>query len=240
LAKVELQRNPRLVTLSDAPEPDLRLALGLDLGTTTGVAYSWFRPGEPFDPKARQLYLGQWDLSPGEYGTNPIRFVRLRHFLEAMRPSIVFFEEVRNTPAAGTITRYNVNAIVARAATSLMLFGAYMSTVTGWCEEREIPCIGIPIADIKRRATSKGNASKEDVIRACNGYFKTEFDPATHDQTGVDNIADAAYCLLVGLEAYADGIAGEDSKAILAGGSPAGAPDAGPGHRPDRAEGLAR
>lgn len=235
MSKVELRRDPRLVTLVDPPGPGSRLALGLDLGTTTGVAYTWFTPGEPFDPAARRLYLGQWDLSPGEHGTNPIRFVRLRHFLEAMRPAVVFFEEVRNTPSAGTITKYNVNAIVARAATSLMLFGAYMATVTGWCEEREIPCVGVPIADIKKRATMKGNASKEDVIRACNGLFKTEFDPATHDQTGVDNIADAAFCLLVGLEAYADGVAGKGAETVHARGGPSGVADAGPGRRADRA-----
>lgn len=205
--KTELIRNPQLVQLVDRPTPELQLALGLDLGTTTGVAYTWFDPTEAYNPITRPIYLGQWDLSPGEHGTNPIRFVRLRHFLAAMAPSIVFFEAVKNTPSMGTIGRMNVNAIVARAATSLMLFGAYMSTVTSWCEEKEIPCTGISISDIKKRATNKGNASKDDVILACNALFNTDFDPETHDQTGVDNIADAAFCLLVGLEVHANGVA---------------------------------
>lgn len=205
MSKQLIAHDPALV-----PRPEggagFQLALGLDLGTTTGVAYTYFKPGEPYAP-THPFYLGQWDLSPGEHGTNPIRFVRLRHFLEAVRPDVVFFEEVRNTPAGGTITKFNLSAIVARAATSAQLFGALMATVTSWCEEREIPCDGVPIGTIKKRATGKGNASKEDVIRACNALFHTDFVPEGYDASGVDNISDAAFCLLCGLETYADGVA---------------------------------
>lgn len=206
MPKFAIHRDPRLfIPRRDSP-PAKKLALGLDLGTTTGVAYCFFDPGEPVDLGELRIHLGQWDLSPGEHGTNPIRFVRLRRFLEAADPDIVFFEGVKNTPTVGGFKKMNVSAIVARAATAAMMFGAYMATVSAWCEEREVPCDSVPISTIKRRATNRGNASKEDVIRACNATFGVDFDVEDYATSGVDNMADAAFCLLVGLEAYANGV----------------------------------
>ena len=57
-----------------------------------------------------------------------------------------------------------------------------MATLTSWCEHHKIPYQGVPVGTIKKHATGKGNASKEDMIAAMvgMGYQVTD-----------DNVADA-------------------------------------------------
>jgi len=39
-------------------------------------------------------------------------------------------------------------------------------TLTGWCEHHQIPYEGVPVGTIKRHISGKGNASKDEVIKA--------------------------------------------------------------------------
>ena len=187
--------------------------LGLDLGTTCGAVYAHHRPGEPADPAAvgRAMVLGQWDLSAGPYDSGALRFVRLRQFLHVLAPDAVFFEDVRYTPAE-KVTRYNAAQIVARAATSCELFGAFKATVAAWCEAAGVPCGSFPIGVIKRRATARGNANKEQVIAAANAAFGCALDPVGYEATGVDNVADAAWVCLLGVEQYGGGMAARPAR----------------------------
>ena len=41
-----------------------------------------------------------------------------------------------------------------------------MATLTAWCEDREIPYEGVPVGTIKKHATGKGNAGKDEVKKA--------------------------------------------------------------------------
>lgn len=188
------------------PKTPMRLAAGLDLGTNTGIAYAYFKPGEPFIVGQHFFALGQWDLSAGPFDSGSLRFVKLRQCLHVLQPDIVFFENVRYTPAAGGITKFNAAAILARAATSCEFFGALKATVCTWCEENDVPVTGLDIGAIKRRATGRGNANKEDVIRACNTVFGSDLDPETYTTTGADNVADSAFVLLLGLEQLGAGV----------------------------------
>lgn len=190
--------------MSARPERSSKLVLGLDLATTTGVAYTWYTPGRPYRVGHDPMYLGQWDLSPGENGSNPIRFVRLFHFLDAVRPDLVVFEDsAKNTPKGGSQGAFS---LLARAIPTAVLLGKYIGTVQLWCEQRGVPADAFAIGEIKRRATGRGAANKKDVIRAANQLLGTDYDPETYEQTGADNICDAAFCLLLGLERYADGL----------------------------------
>ncbi len=45
-------------------------------------------------------------------------------------------------------------------------YGGFLATLTAWCEHHQIPYQGVPVGTIKKHATGKGNASKEDVIAA--------------------------------------------------------------------------
>ena len=39
-----------------------------------------------------------------------------------------------------------------------------MGQLTAWCEHHQIPYEGVPVGTIKKHATGKGNAGKEDMI----------------------------------------------------------------------------
>lgn len=181
------------------------LVLGLDLGTSCGYAFTYMKEGQRVDPAALEIALGQFDLSAGPYDSGAIRFVRLRQFLEVLQPDLVAYENVKYTPPEKP-TRFNANAIVARAATPIEWFGALKATVSTWCEENKVPCCSFPIGTIKKRATGKGNANKSDIIAACNELFGSDMDAEDYASAGYDNIADAAFVCLLALEQYSGGL----------------------------------
>lgn len=192
--------------LSPPPEIKTRLVLGLDLGTNCGYTFAFYPPNTPVVPGLIQpMHMGQWDLSAGPYDSGAIRFLRLRYFLAATRPDLVFFEDVKYTPGEKP-NKFNLHAIVARAATACELFGAFKGTVSTWCEERNIPCVGFSIQAIKKRATGKGNANKEDLIKACNKIFGANLPTESYESTGADNIADSSFLCLLGMEQLAIGL----------------------------------
>jgi hypothetical protein len=207
MPKYQIQRDPRLFERDWKPilDPGLRLALGLDLATTAGYAVTYFVPGEPYTPGLRTTVFGQWDLSAGPHDSGAIRFVRLRQFLAVIRPDVVFYEDTRHVPAE-TPNLINLTAILARAARPIEFMGALKATVGTWCEEHDIPCQGIPIGAIKKRATGRGNADKVAVIAACNELFQAGLDPEGYETSGVDNVADACFCVLLGVESYSMGV----------------------------------
>jgi hypothetical protein len=66
--------------------------------------------------------------------------------------------------------------------------------------------VGFSIQAIKRRATGKGNANKEAIIRAANEEFEASLEVEDYDKLGTDNIADSLYALVLGLEQYSRGV----------------------------------
>ena len=188
---------------------DEQLALGLDLGTACGYSFAILHPNGTWE--FNPWFMGLWDLSSGRYDTGNIGFLRLRQFLHTVRPTIVWYEDVKFTPSEA-VTRFNASRIIARAATSAELIGAFKQTLVLWCEDRDVHCTGIPIGTIKKRATGKGNANKEDMIRACNLEFQTNFDVESYHTTGADNVADAAWVLRTGLDELGDAIDVKKSK----------------------------
>jgi Holliday junction resolvasome RuvABC endonuclease subunit len=87
----------------------------------------------------------------------------------------VYFEEVRR----------HVGVDAAHA------YGGFLATLTAWCEHHQIPYQGVPVGTIKKHATGKGNASKDDMIAAIRlrGFQPTD-----------DNEADALALLLWALD----------------------------------------
>ena len=55
-------------------------------------------------------------------------------------------------------------------------YGGFLATLTAWCEHHPIPYQGVPVGTIKKYATGKGNAGKEDVIAAirARGYVPVD------------------------------------------------------------------
>ena len=100
-----------------------------------------------------------------------MRFLRFKRWLtelKAVTDSIdaLHFEEVRR----------HVSTDAAHA------YGGFLATLTAWCEHHQIPYQGVPVGTIKKHATGKGNAGKDEVIASVR---------ARGHAPGDDNEADA-------------------------------------------------
>ena len=105
-----------------------------------------------------------------------MQFLKFKKFLkqltDVVHPDVLVLEEVRR--------HLGVDAAHA--------YGGYLSHVSAYCSEVDIPHTGVPVGTIKKFATGKGNANKEDMIKAAGDLFP---DQIIED----DNQADAL-CLL--------------------------------------------
>ena len=84
-----------------------------------------------------------------------MRFLRFKRWLAELKDMAggihaLYFEEVRR----------HVSTDAAHA------YGGFLATLTAWCEHHQIPYQGVPVGTIKKHATGKGNASKDDVLSA--------------------------------------------------------------------------
>ena len=145
--------------------------LALDLGTTTG----WALLG-----RDGSITSGSESFKPQRFEGGGMRFLRFKRRLTEIKQSCdgidaVYFEEVRRHAGVDAAHAY----------------GGFMAQLTAWCEHHGIPYQGIPVGTIKKHATGKGNASKDEVIAAMRAKG---FRPAD------DNEADALAILLWAIE----------------------------------------
>ena len=124
----------------------LKTILALDLGTTTGWALR--------DP-AGSITHGFASFKPQRFEGGGMRFLRFKRWLTELKAHAsgidsLHFEEVRR----------HVSTDAAHA------YGGFLATLTSWCEHHQIPYQGVPVGTIKRHISGKGNASKDEVIRA--------------------------------------------------------------------------
>lgn len=134
-----------------------QIILALDLGTTTGWA---LRPIEG------DMAHGFVSFRPQRFEGGGMRFLRFKRWLSEIYSTTndihaVYFEEVRR----------HVGVDAAH------VYGGLMATLTTWCEHRNIPYKGVPVGTIKKHATGKGNAGKDDVIAA----MRAKGHPVTDD-----------------------------------------------------------
>ena len=120
--------------------------LALDLGTTTG----WALRGSD-----GHITSGSESFRPQRFEGGGMRYLRFRRWISEIQESVseiqfLYFEEVRR----------HVGVDAAHA------YGGFLATLTAWCEHHQIPYQGVPVGTIKKHATGKGNAGKEDVIAA--------------------------------------------------------------------------
>jgi len=171
--------------------------LGLDLGSNCGVAIYDYLPGKKLLRENLQLF--QWDLSTSGLDSGAVRFVRLRGFLNVVKPEAIAYEDVKYTPPKEFFInrKFGIPAIMARVATASEVLGGMKVTVATWAEEKTIPSTGFGITTIKKFATGSGRANKEDMIKAANKNLGTAFDPAKYKSDGIDNVVDASFVLLM-------------------------------------------
>lgn len=130
---------------------------------------------------------GSLDLAPDnlrQYESYNMRYVRFRRFLTTRkRPNLIGYEAVRAHRRKGQ-RGHNLKAAHA--------FGGYRAVLGSWADEFEIPYTGYEVGDIKKRATGKGNASKEQMVKAAAKLF--------HREVEDDNEADALWILALVLD----------------------------------------
>ena len=136
--------------------------LALDLGTHTGWALA-HRDGT--------VTSGTEHFKPQRFEGGGMRFLRFKRWLGEVQSSsgevsAVYFEEVRRHAGVDAAHAY----------------GGFMGHLTAWCEHHNIPYQGVPVGTIKKHATGKGNASKDDMIVAATRRGHRPID---------DNVADA-------------------------------------------------
>jgi Holliday junction resolvasome RuvABC endonuclease subunit len=137
------------------------MKLALDLGTTTGFAWSASRG---------TCVSGTWDFRPKKYegaGMRYVRFVQALDRLHARTPiEQIWFEAVRRH--VGTDAAH--------------VYGGLMGHLESWCEKNGVPYEGIPVGTIKKAFTGNG-AAKKDLMMATAAKMGLEVDD--------DNEADA-------------------------------------------------
>lgn len=124
--------------------------LALDLGTACGWA-----SGDTRSPDSGVAY-GTFDLRAGRFSGGGMRFVRFENELDNFKAQVdqVVFEEVRRH----------------RGTDAAHVYGGLLAVLTAWCEKNKIPYQGHTVQAIKIFSAGKGNASKEEVIKAVEGW----------------------------------------------------------------------
>lgn len=140
--------------------------LALDLGTHTGFAL--------LHPTGVCI-SDTWDFQPKRHEDAGMRFRRFREQLDALKRDYsvdtIYFEEVRRH--AGT--------------TAAHIYGGFMAVLKLWCVENTVAYQSVPVGEIKKAWTGKGNASKDEMIAEAR---RRGYDPCD------DNEADAIAILV--------------------------------------------
>lgn len=133
-----------------------RKILALDLGTQMGWAIA------SIDVIDYSVTSGSQSFKLKGTDGAGMRFLRFKRWLSDTESSFmaiheVYFEEVRRH--TGTDAAH--------------VYGGFMAHLTAWCESRNIPYQGVPVGTIKKSATGKGNAKKDEMIAAANslGFY---------------------------------------------------------------------
>jgi hypothetical protein len=182
--------------LPKKPAGVIRL-LGLDLGSNCGVAvYDYVAKKQMLK---ENLHLFQWDLSPQGLESSAARYVRLRGFLNVTDADAIAYEDVKYSPPREFFVnkKFGIPAILSRVSTAAEVLGGMKVTVATWAEEANLVSMGFAISTIKKYATGNGKASKDDMIAALNKLLGAAFDATKYKSTGIDNVVDAAFVLLL-------------------------------------------
>ncbi|WP_045760376.1 crossover junction endodeoxyribonuclease RuvC [Xanthomonas albilineans] len=136
--------------------------LALDLGTRTGWA---------LQHSDGTITSGTEPFTTQRFEGGGMRFLRFKRWLNEVLSTAnpihtVYFEEVRRHAGVDAAHAY----------------GGFMGHLTAWCEHHQIPYQGVPVGTIKKHATGKGNAGKDDMIASARRRGHTPID---------DNQADA-------------------------------------------------
>ena len=134
--------------------------LALDLGTTTGWALR---------DRTGRITSGSQSFKPQRFEGGGMRYLRFGRWISEIQTSVselqfLYFEEVRRHASTDAAHAY----------------GGFLATLTAWCEHHGVPYQGVPVGTIKKHATGKGNASKDEMMAAvrARGHAPADDDEA--------------------------------------------------------------
>lgn len=118
--------------------------LALDLGTHTGFAIGFDTVGS--------VVSGSWDFSTKRHEDAGRRFTRFRDALadvvKAYGVTVIYYEEVRR-----------------HASTSAAhIYGGFVAMLKSFCVDNGVGYESVPVGQIKKSWTGKGNAKKDAMI----------------------------------------------------------------------------
>jgi Holliday junction resolvasome RuvABC endonuclease subunit len=136
------------------------------------------------------VVAGTWDLAKGKSEAAVARFERLREHLDGLAyvPNVCAYELVQWRHKSTRAAR---------------IYWGLVAVLELWCGERGIPLIPISVANVKRRATGRGDASKDDMLEAAAETFP-DVELASHDTADALFVAAAAVDNLEQGEALAE------------------------------------
>jgi Holliday junction resolvasome RuvABC endonuclease subunit len=126
------------------------IIIGIDPATKCGWAV--LKDGIP-------IASGTWDLSSRRHEGGGMRYLRCHKYftelIESVDAKAMAYEEIRRH----------------RGVDAAHVYGGIVGQITAICEDKQLPFTAIPVGTIKKRATGKGNASKEAMVAAANNTF---------------------------------------------------------------------
>ena len=151
--------------------------LGLDLAISTGWAIA--ENGSITDSgvvnfklTAKQTKVIKEEKIREAYGTRSLKF---KNFLNEKHAEIGGFDVICFERVMGRQPSLKADWSYIGFAITLLV----------WCEERDIPCIGVAVNTNKDYATGNGNATKEMMIEAAKEMW---FDPENDDEADAIHI----------------------------------------------------
>lgn len=153
--------------------------LAIDPATACGWAV--FEDGKP-------VAGGVWKLAPKKNRGGGVRFlqleIELRRILASEPLDMVFYELVRGH--TGTY--------------AAQIYGGLVATITKACEAYVVPYAGVPVHLVKKAATGRAGADKDEIVAAARKRWPT-INIRDH------NHADALWCGAAGLSDVGEAVA---------------------------------
>lgn len=155
--------------------------IGLDLGSRTGFAWT-------DDSEVRIDQSGVMDFQLRHYEGGGLRLLRFDKFIAELLDHdgtvLVYFEEVIWRVGAHGPSKGDLGPGAA-------IYGEFSGALMMACQRAEVAFEGLKVGQIKKFATGRGNANKEEMVASA----KREYGLATDS----DDQADALHILAMGL-----------------------------------------
>ena len=113
-----------------------------------------------------------------------MRFVRVRKYLTELLETVSLAQ--RGAKCQEVVVGYEEVARH-RGVAAAHVYGGIIAVIQSVCEEQSVPYMGIPVGTVKRCATGKGNASKDQMIAAANKRWN--MGTTSHDEADAMGVA---------------------------------------------------